>query len=137
MVIHIQIKNRQRGNIQKKNTYQLGMQHREYLEVAKLAEVPHRLDFDTLGDKRENFRMTNEQNVRGCCRGDKRANFRGCCRGDKLQRLLQRLLRIQSSEIEPGTEGNTRTTTTGKQRIEGGVRERNRKKERKRPSKVE
>ena len=45
----MQIKNRQTGNIQKKKTYQLGMQHREYLEVVQLAEVPHRVDFDTLG----------------------------------------------------------------------------------------
>ena len=62
MVIHIQIKNRQRGNIQKKNTYQLGMQHREYLEVAKLAEVPHRLDFDTLG-AHQAFKITYMQEV--------------------------------------------------------------------------
>ena len=113
MVIHIQIKNRQRGNIQKKNTYQLGMQHREYLEVAKLAEVPHRLDFDTLGDKRANFRKTNEQTSEAAAEETNEQTSGRKINSTYNEQGKQKSLRIQSSEIEPGTEGNTRTTTRG------------------------
>ena len=58
----MQIKNKQTGNFQKKKTYQLGMQHREYLEVVQLAEVPHRVDFDTLG-AHQAFKITYMQEV--------------------------------------------------------------------------
>ena len=54
--------NNQTGNIQKKKTYQLGMQHREYLEVVQLAEVPDRVDFDTLG-AHQAFKITYMQEV--------------------------------------------------------------------------
>ena len=38
------------------------MQHREYLEVVQLAEVPHRVDFDTLG-AHQAFKITYMQEV--------------------------------------------------------------------------
>ena len=62
MAIHMQIKNRQTGNIQKKKTYQLGMQHREYLEVVQLVEVQHHVEFDTLG-AHQAFKITYMQEV--------------------------------------------------------------------------
>ena len=123
MVIHIQIKNRQRGNIQKKNTYQLGMQHREYLEVAKLAEVPHRLDFDTLGDKRANFRMTNEQTSEAAA---EETNKNLCVYRVQRSNLAQR----GTQEQLHGETENRRWSEREKQKerkkqtFEGGVRDR-------------
>ena len=118
--------NRQTGNIQKKKTYQLGMQHREYLEVVQLAEVQHRVDFDTLG-AHQAFKITYMQEVVDEAAAEETNEH---TQGRKINNTYN----VQSSEIEPGTEGNTRTATRehknlaqrGTQRIEGGVRERKR-----------
>ena len=88
------------------------MQHREYLEVVQLAEVPHRIDFDTLG-AHQAFKITYMQEVVDEAAAEQTNEH---TQGRKInnkknEQGKQKSLRIQSSEIEPGTEGNTITTT--------------------------
>ena len=122
MAIHMQIKNRQTGNIQKKKTYQLGMQHREYLEVVQLAEVPHRVDFDTLG-AHQAFKITYMQEVvdeaaveetnEHTQRRQMSIHKEGKTTTHTTRRGNKNLCVYRELHLEPATEGNTRTATRG------------------------
>ena len=120
MAIHMQIKNRQTGNIQKKKTYQLGMQHREYLEVVQLAEVPHRVDFDTLGAHQAHQALQEvvdeaaaEETIEHTQRRQTSIHKEGKTTTHTTSRGNKNLCVYRELHLEPATEGNTRTATRG------------------------